>query len=281
MPDVDEESRRDLLQPARKAVHVSWLSVLVGGVVAAVVLGAVALGVAAGDSGAAAQPPAACGPTMPKLTVHGTGAATAVPDLLTIVVQVTVTESSAGLALATDNSKATAVVAAFKDGGVEAKDIQTSDLTVQPQYSYARGLPTVTGYQVANGITATLRDVARSGAVIDAVVGAAGNALQVQSLSFSTADEGAVEAQARARATTQAVGHARALARAAGRALGPVCSLTDQSSVSASAPAPQGLIFASGAGAPAVPIESGSQSQSAKVSLVFALLPPRDRQEAA
>lgn len=132
-------------------------------------------------------------------------------------------------------------------------------------------------YQVVNAIAATFRDVTRSGAVIDAVVGAAGNAAQIQSLSFSTRDVSAVEARARARATEQAVGHARALARAAGRSLGPVCSLTDQSPVSAS----QGLTFASDAGAPAVPIESGSQSQSAQVALVFALLAPRSRQEPA
>ena len=139
-----------------------------------------------------------------------------------------------------DNTQAAAVVTALRSGGAQAKDIQTSDLSLQPQFSYPKGIPTVTGYQVVNAITATLDDIARSGSVIDAVVGAAGNAAQIESLSFSTRNPGAVEAQARARATTQAVVHARALAHAAGRSLGPVCSLTDQTQVSALDQAIQG-----------------------------------------
>ena len=136
----------------------------------------------------------------------------------------------------------------------------------------------MTGYQVVNAITATLHDIARSGSVIDAVVGAAGNAAQIESLSFSSRDTDALEAQARARATTQAVVHARALARAAGRSLGPVCSLTDQTQVPALDQGSNGPTFASAgvASAPDVPIESGSQTQSAQVALVYALAPLRD-----
>ena len=95
--------------------------------------------------------------------------------------------------------------------GAQASDIQTSDLSVQPQYVYQKGIPMVSGYQVDNTITATLLDIATSGAVIDAVVGAAGNAAQIESLSFSTRVTGVVEARARARATTQAVVHARGI----------------------------------------------------------------------
>jgi len=252
--------------------RISRSSVLVAAVVVAVVLGGVALGIAAGTSGATAtHPPASCGPTAPKLTVHGTGQATATPDLLTVVVQVAVTGPTATTALAADNAKAAAVVTAFEGGGARAQDIQTSGLTLAPQYSYPKGVPTVTGYQVVNAVTATLHDIAQSGAVVDAVVGAGGNAAQIESLVFSTRDPRAVEAQARARATNQAVTYARALARAAGRSLGPVCSLNDQSQVPASENAFGGAPFASAA-ASDVPIESGSQTQTAQVSLVYALV---------
>ncbi len=274
MPDENEDSRQDPTPPDEKGARRWWLSLLVVGVVAAVILGAIALGAAAGKSGAAASPPASCGPTSPKLTVHGTGDAVATPDLLTIVVQVTATGPNATVALATDNTKATAVVTALRSGGAQDKDIQTSNLSLQPQFSYPKGVPTVTGYQAVNAITATLHDIAQSGSVIDAVVGAGGNAAQIESLSFSTSDTGAVEAQARARATTQAVVHAGALAHAAGRSLGPVCSLTDQSQVSALGQDTKGLTFASNAAAaPDVPIESGSQTQTAQVALVYALVP--------
>jgi uncharacterized protein len=275
MPDEDEDSRQEPARPAGKGVHLSWLPLLVVGVVLAVILGGIALGVAAGRSGAAATPPASCASTSPKLTVHGTGEATATPDLLTLVVQVTATEPSAAQALAVDNTEATAVVTAFRTGGAQAKDIQTSGLSLQPQYSYPKGIPTVSGYQVVNAITATLHDITHAGSVIDAVVRAGGNAAQIELLSFSTRDTGAVEAQARARATTQAVVHARALAHAAGRSLGPVCALTDQTQVSVLDQGSKGLTFASAgaASAPEVPIESGSQTETAQVALVYALAP--------
>lgn len=272
MPDEDENSRSESTRPAGKGLYLSWPSLLVVGVVVAVILGGVALGLAVEKSGAAASAQASCGPTSPKLTVVGTGEVTATPDLLTVVVQVTTTEPSAALALATDNTNATAVVTAFRSGGAQANDIQTSDLSLQPQYSYPKGVSTVSGYQVANTITATLHDIAHSGSVIDAVVGAAGNAAQIESLSFSSGNTGAVEAQARARATTQAVVHARALAHAAGRSLGAVCSLTDQSQVPVLSKGVGNQAFAS-AGAPSVPIESGSQTQTAQVALVYALAP--------
>ena len=195
MPDEDEEGRREPTRPTSRGIRRSWLSLLVVGIVVAVILGGIALGVAVGKSGAAAAHPASCGPSSPKLTVHGTGVATAAPDLLTIVVQVTATGPSAAVALATDNTKATVVVTALQNGGAQASDIQTSDLSVQPQYVYPKGIPTVSGYQVDNTITATLHDIATSGSVIDAVVGAAGNAAQIESLSFSTRDTGVVEAR--------------------------------------------------------------------------------------
>ena len=94
--------------------------------------------------------PSSCGPGTPKLTVQGTGQATAKPDLLTVVVQVNTTGPSATSALASDNADADAVVAAFRSGGVESRDIQTANLSLQPQYAYPKGVPTLTGYQVAN-----------------------------------------------------------------------------------------------------------------------------------
>jgi uncharacterized protein YggE len=243
---------------------------LVAAAVVALALGGAALGVATQSSGAVDRPTPRCGPTAAKLTVQGTGQATGTPDLLTVVVQVAASGSSASAAMATDNTLAGGVVSAFAGGGVATKDIQTSGLTLQPQYAYPKGVPTRTGYQVTNSITATLHDISKSGAIIDAVVAAGGDAVQIESIGFSASDPSLVAARARARATTQAVTHARALARAAGQSLGPVCSLTDQPEVSANEQA-NGVLNFSTAGTAAVPIEAGSQAQSAQVTLVYAL----------
>ena len=121
MPDEDENDRQERTRPTGKGVHLTRMSLLVIGVAVAVILGGIALGVAAGTSGAAPTPQASCGPTSPKLTVQGTGEATARPDLLTVVVQVTATEPSAAQALAMDNTQAAAVVTALRSGGAQAK----------------------------------------------------------------------------------------------------------------------------------------------------------------
>jgi uncharacterized protein YggE len=242
--------------------------------VVAMALGGSALGVALTRSTPTAQRVASCSGSTPKLTVQGTGTATVTPNLLTIVVNITSSAGSATMALDDDNLKVTGALAAFKSGGVKAKDIQTSGLSLQPNYAYPKGVPTVTGYQVTNNVTATLRNVGQAGAVIDAVVGSAGNAVQIQSLTFSSSNPGAVEGQARAAAVSQAVAHAKVMALAAGRSLGPVCSLTDQatspSNLGGTLPYPVADAVG-GSTTAAVPIASGTQTETAQITLVYAL----------
>jgi hypothetical protein len=242
-------------------------------VVLAVVVAGAALGLTLSRSGPGGKQ-ASCGPTAPKLSVVGTGQATVSPDLLTVVVQVDAGGPSAAAALATDDADAARALSTFEDGGVQAKDISTSALSLQPQYAYPKGVPTLTGYEVDNTVTATLRDISKSGAIIDAVVGSTGNALQIESIAFSSADPSIGQNRARASAAAQAEAHAHALARAAGRSLGPLCTLTDQSQ--ATEPGVDQLAFPSAAGdanAAEVPISSGQQTQTAQVSLVYALGP--------
>jgi hypothetical protein len=274
---TDDEGHHEVRTPEFIAAppgngrHRARMAVAVAAVVVAVAVAAVALGVATQRSGAVERARPACGPTSAKLTVQGTGQASGTPDLLNVVVQIAASGPSATAALADDNTLAGAVVDAYKAGGVADKDIQTADLTLQPQYIYPKGRPTITGYQVNNTISATLHDMSTSGGVIDAVVAAGGNAVQIQSIGFSASNPSLVGAQARARATAQAVAHAKALARAAGNVLGPVCSLTDQPTPSANEGDTDGLAFA--AGSTAIPVEPGTQAQSAQITLVYALGP--------
>jgi uncharacterized protein len=251
----------------------SWRPVaVVSAVVVAVALAGSALGVAVGGATPAGHPSVPCAPSEPKLTVQGAGQAMVTPNVLTVSVSVNATGPTAAAALDADNLRASAAIAAFRGGGVQARDIQTSGLSLQPQYVYPKGTPVLIGYQVTNAVTATLRHVAQAGAVIDAVVGSAGNALQIQSLTFSAAKPGVAEDLARSRADAQAAGHARALARSAGTTLGPVCSLTDQSVSPASGFQTANGIASSTSAAPSVPIEAGSQTVSAQISIVYALM---------
>ena len=161
---------------------------------------------------------------------------------------------------------------ALTANGVARRDTQTTGLNLAAQYAYPRGVPTLTGYQATETITATLRKSSTEGTAIDDVVNATGDAAQVNSLMFSFGNPAVVQDKARMAAVHQAVAHAEAMATAAGRRLGPVCSLTDNTQ-------PTGLQYGQGlndAAAPAsaatdVPLEPGTQVESDEVTMVYAL----------
>ena len=82
------------------------------------------------DPVAAAKP--TCGGSSPKLTVQGTGLATGTPNILTVYVGIDVTDPTAQAALADDNTRAGAVTAVLTQGGVATKDVQTTDVSINP-----------------------------------------------------------------------------------------------------------------------------------------------------
>jgi len=235
---------------------------------------------AAGCSSTAADPVAAkpsCGGSAPELTVQGTGLASGTPDILTISVGIDVTDPTAQSALSDDSAKATAVTTALVTGGVATKDVQTTDVSINPQYNL-KGL--ITGYEVSNTLTAILRNFTTAGSVIDTVAGAAGNATRLDSLNFSVEDTRTLEDKARTDAVHQAVSHAKSMAVSAGERLGPVCSLKDQSQTENydQSNGSFGLPGASsGKAAATVPLEPGSQQETAQVTMVYSLLPPAVR----
>jgi len=247
-----------------------WVHVGLAGVV---VVAAVGLTVAATRDAAAAAPTVvACGSSTPRLTVQGTGQASGRPDSLDFDAQVSVTAGSAANALAQDSATTSSVVQAIEAAGVKAADVQTADLTINPNDTYPDGRTVISGYVVSNSLSVTVTKLATAGSVIDAATTAGGDALSVGYLNFTRADPRTLEDQARRDAVRQAVTHAGAMARAAGERLAGVCSLTDQSGLD------QGPIAAatSGArfqGAANVPLEGGTEQASAQVTLVYELVP--------
>jgi uncharacterized protein YggE len=239
-------------------------------VVTAVALGAGALSVALTDSASATSAQPSCAGSAARLTVQGSGRSTGSPDVLDFQAQVTVDAASAAAALSQDNETTTAVVAAVEFAGVRAKDISTTNLTVNPTYSYSDGSSVITGYEVSNSIAVSVRKLATAGSVIDAVSSAGGNALSIGSLNFTQTDPRRLEDRARQDAVRQAVAHAAAMARASGERLASVCSITDQSTVYPVYMSPLSAGVANGA-AHSVPLQGGTQEVTAQVTLVYAL----------
>ncbi len=249
-------------------------TIVVGAVVAALVLaGGVGLGLALSDAGASTpvSPQAGCGGSNPKLTVQGTGQASGTPDVLNAVFSFSSTAGSSAAALSQNNAEVGQAITALTGSGVAKRDLQTTALSLAPQYSYTHGVTKLTGYQASESLSATLRDTATAGTALDGVVNATGDAAQIQSLTFSFGDPTKVQDAARSDAVTQARSHAEAMAASADRRLGALCSLTDNTQPPNTL---QGGFDASGlnAAAPAaVPLEAGTQLQTDQVTLVYAL----------
>lgn len=198
---------------------------------------------AAGQPGAqpaAAQNVGAATPTPPyagqrTISVTGVGTVTGTPDTLTVQLGVQTRAATASAALAENNTKANALIAALTTHGVATKDLQTSQLSINPVYSGGTEA-TITGYEVSNSVTATLHDISKAGAVIDAAGQAAGDAIRLNSVGFSFGDDSALRAQARADAMKQALAQAKQLADAAGVAVGQVLSISESATVSGPQP---------------------------------------------
>ncbi len=275
-PDAESAGRRfgsRLLGQGRRPGRAVRMLVPLGAVVLAG--GMIVAGTTLASAASTPQAPSTtgCGATDAKLTVEGSGTATATPDLVTVEVDVSTRAPTAQAALSDNNQRTAAVVGAFKAGGVTSADLQTTNVTVQPDYSYSptTGSNTIVGYVVDDTVTAKLHDVSSAGATPDAVSQAAGDAGQINSVSFSVGDPRSLEDQARSDAVRQAVDHARAMAASAGERLGPVCSMTDTN------PSPQPVPLAAGSAAQAegqpVPLQPGTQQVEAQVTLVYALAP--------
>jgi uncharacterized protein YggE len=205
----------------------------------------------------------------PSIAARGIGQVKGTPDTLRVVLGVETRSGSAKEALSANNDKANALINTLKDKGVEAKDIQTSQLSINPTYD-DKG-QRITGYQVNNSVTATVHDIAGAGALIDAAAAAAGDAVRVQSIGFSIDDDSALKAEARTQAVHQAQLQAEQMARAGGVKLGGIRLITEvpaSSPMSYAQDAYRSIGGAPAASAPA-PIEPGQQELTLTVDVVW------------
>ncbi|MBV9821015.1 MAG: SIMPL domain-containing protein, partial [Actinobacteria bacterium] len=173
--------------------------------------------------------------------------------------------SSAKAALDANNGKANVLLDLLRRTGVADRELRTSQLTINPVYDDKSS--TVTGYQVENTVQATLHDLSKAGALLDAAVGTVGNAVRIQQIAFSVGDDTALRAQARARAVAQAREQAGQLAQAAGVSLGAVRSLTEV--VDGGSPVTYDMRAAAGASTASVPVQPGQQEVTVAVDLVY------------
>lgn len=164
------------------------------------------------------------------VTVVGTGEVRGAPDILSAGVGVEVVAPDVSGAVSQANEKARAMIDAMVAAGAAAEDIQTSDLSVQPQYDGSGGPyggATVTGYRATNSVRVVVRDLSTASAVLDAGIAAGGDAARLNTVAFDIDDDSALLADARARAFEDARNRAEQYADLSGTSLSNVITITE------------------------------------------------------
>jgi len=210
----------------------------------------------------------------PSISIQGHGEVVAAPDTAAVTAGVTTQGATAREALDANTKAMTGLIATLKAAGVESRDIQTSDFSVNPQYVYpdkdANGVtpaPRITGYSVQNGVNVKIRKLADLGKILDQIVSAGSNT--INGVSFSVEDPAKLLDEARKAAFADAAGKAKTYADAAGVGLGTIISISEGSNVSP----PRPVMFNAMAKADAapVPVEAGQLTFDVDASVVWAL----------
>jgi len=234
-------------------------------VLTALLAGAVLAGTALLAGFATGATPELGRPAPPSVTARGVGTVRGAPDTLTVALGVQTRAASAAAALADNSTRTTGLLDVLRGRGVADADLRTSRLSINPTYDQNGG---ITGYEVTNEVTATVRDIAGAGALVDAAAQATGDAARVERIAFAIDDDAEPRARARADAVRQAVTQARQLADAAGVTLGPILSIMEVTAGEPPQPAARDSAVAASA---AVPVEPGTQDVSVTVEVVHAV----------
>ena len=186
-------------------------------------------------SGAGLAVPATAADTR-YITISATGTTTVVPDAVRINSTVSVLGTTSKGALSIASKTSSALRSALTSNKVGTKDIATQSITVYPEYSYpASGTPTLSGYRATQSFDITIRSATTAGAVVDAIVEAGGDNLQVNGVSPFVLDSDKATETARTAAVKKAKAKAASYAKLLGVKLGRVIYL-DETAIPAAYP---------------------------------------------
>jgi uncharacterized protein YggE len=206
------------------------------------------------------------------VTVQATGTVKVVPDGVSFNFAVSVLAQSSESAMSDASATAELVRTALEAAGVAKEDIATQNVSVYPEYlSSSTGTQTLSGYRAQQVFTVTLRDTAKAGEVVDAVVAAGGNSLQVYGVTPTLLDTDAAVAQAREVAMKSAKEKAKDYAGLVDEDLGSVVYVTEVSSPSSSFPLMVGDSATSTSPMAKTEINLGTQDVSVTVEVRWSL----------
>ncbi len=201
------------------------------------------------------------------IVVSGTGRVAVQPDVADLRLGVTVAKPTVEGARAEAAATMGAILAAVDAAGVPRTDVRTAMLSVQPRYDYRDDrAPVLTGYEIANLVEVSVRDLSKLGDVVDATLAA--GATSMDSLTFRVADPAPAEREARVLAMAEARARADVLAEAAGLTIAGVSDIVEGSPVRPPIPVAKAERMALAADA-ATPVEAGTLEVGVSVSVTY------------
>ncbi len=204
-----------------------------------------------------------------RLDLNVTGESTRVPDVAIISTGVVTRSATASGAIQQAATSMARVRSALKAGGIADRDIQTSNLSLNPEYRYVENQPPqLTGYTATNQLTVRFRDIAQTGKIIDALVREGANQINGPNLTIDKPEAALDEA----RANAVAMGRARAdlYARSLGLRVVRVVSVAESGGYSPPPPMPYGGMTARAQAADSK-IDAGEQKLQVTLGMTFEL----------
>jgi uncharacterized protein len=203
------------------------------------------------------------------ITVSAQGTVKVVPDAVRINATVTAVAATSKDALSATNKSATAIRVALKSSKIDSKDISSQTVTVYPEYKYANdGTSTQIGFRGSQSFTIVVRAADTAGNVVDSLVAAAGDNVQINGATPFVLDSTKSLEAARAAAVKSAQSKAASYAKLIGVKLGKVNYLVENSSPSNYAP----VMAVAKAESDATVIDLGQQDVTISVTVQWALL---------
>lgn len=202
------------------------------------------------------------------ITLNGRGSVEHAPDIAMITVGVSVDAETASAAMSQQTTKMNGVFAAVKAAGIADRDMQTSNLSLNPIYDYPPNQqPKMRGYNASNQISIKVRDLKNLGKTLDAVVKGGGNT--IHGISFSIDKPESYQNEARVAAIKDAAAKAELYAQAVGYKVKRIVTVSENEYYPQPVPMLARMQVADAA--ESTPVAAGEVSLTQTVSVTFEL----------
>lgn len=150
-------------------------------------------------------------PDFPHLSTVGVSQIEAKPDMARVHVAVTILKQTAAESKDASDAAVAALLERLHKMGVQSKDIESANLSVQPQYKYQKNKdPKLLGYQSTRNVEVTVKDLTQLNSVLDGALVDGLN--RVNNIEFLVSDRQSYQDKARMAAIEDAKTKAKMLA---------------------------------------------------------------------